>query len=179
MQMEEYGKEQGFILKAPADKSTHFRCPDSRFVIDAFHLYPDFHHSSYAVTPDGRLHGFNITYMHQGEVLRGNFSWDNDKFCVSFADEEPNYESDGVLDYESDGVFELTFNTCYDYSQKENRTEENRTEENTSAHSPHLQSEPSFAESNVSSFPTNKSQALSKVSFLCFTLSSLLLFNLL
>ena len=179
MQMEEYGKEQGFILKAPADKSTHFRCPDSRFVIDAFHLYPDFHHSSYAVTPDGRLHGFNITYMHQGEVLRGNFSWDNDKFCVSFADEEPNDN-----DYESDGVFELTFNTCYLlpatwYSQKENRTEENRTEENTSAHSPHLQSEPSFAERNVSSFSTNKSQVLSKVSFLCFTLSSLLLFNLL
>ena len=113
MQMEEYGREQGFILKAPTDKGDRFVCPDP-LATDPLHTYHDFHHSSYAVTPDGRLHGYNITYQHQREVHVGNFSWDNDKFCVSFADVD-YIDND---DYEVDGVFQLTFYTCYDYSPK-------------------------------------------------------------
>ena len=112
MQMEEYGKEHGFILKAPAAKEgAEFRCPDSHME-EFLHTYPDFDHSSYAVTPDGRLHGYNISYNDQQQGFFGNFSWDNDKFCVSYAD--PDY------DYQPDGVFQFTFNACYDDSRPAN-----------------------------------------------------------
>ena len=113
MQMEKYGKEHGFILKAPAEKGAQFVCPDL-LRTDFLHGSPGFHHSSYAVTPDGRLQGYNITYQHQRETYHAsNFSWDNDKFCVSYAD-----MLDYTSDYESDGVFQLTFNACLDYSPK-------------------------------------------------------------
>ena len=93
MQMDEYGKEQGFILKAPADKGDQFVCPDSHGA-DLLHAFPDFHHTSNEITPDGRLHGYNISYQHQGELHVGNFSWDNDKFCVSYADVDYIYGYD-------------------------------------------------------------------------------------
>jgi len=112
MKMEEYGREHGFILKAPSTKALgegshypQFKCPDG-LRSDFLHTYPDIDHSRYAVTPDGRLHGYNISYQHQKALLQGNFSWDNDKFCVSYAD--------GDYDYYSDGVFDFTFNACYD-----------------------------------------------------------------
>jgi len=152
MQMEEYGKEQGFILKAPAAKGGEFVCPDS-LIRDYQHLYSDFNHTSFAVTPDGRLHGYNITYQHQSEAHLGNFSWDNDKFCVIFADPDYDYESESL---ESDGVFQLTFNTCYDNSR-------------------HSQSEASAAGHFRT---TNKSQAFSKVLFFFFALSFPLPFNI-
>ena len=108
MQMEEYGKEHGFILKAPAVEGAQFKCPDSHRR-DLLHYYPGFQHSSYEVTSDGRLHGYNITYQHKQVVYKqGDFIWDNDKFCVSYADVD--------YDYESDGELELTFNACYDDS---------------------------------------------------------------
>ena len=107
--MEEYGKEHGFILKAPANL-TQFACPDS-LMPDLTHTYSGFDHSSYVVKPDGRLYGYNISYTHQRVPAFGNFSWDNDRFCVSYAD-MLDYESD----YESDGVFQLTYNACYDDS---------------------------------------------------------------
>ena len=111
MQMEEYGKEQGFILKAPKNKETRFQCPNSDFTfVDPLHYYADFNASPYTVTADGRLHGKNIEYQHQMQVHKGNFSWDNERFCVSFADLD--YDDD----YESDGVFQHTFYTCYDSS---------------------------------------------------------------
>ena len=110
MQMEEYGIEHGFILKAPAAEGAQFKCPDSHRT-DLLHYYPGFQHSSYEVTSDGRLRGYNITYQHKQAVLVGDFIWDNDKFCVSYADVD--YVD---YDYVSDGVLELTFNACYDSS---------------------------------------------------------------
>ena len=160
MQMEEYGKEQGFILKAPAAKGGEFVCPGS-LIRDYQHRYSDFNHTSFAVTPDGRLHGYNITYQHRSEAHLGNFSWDNDKFCVIFADPSQVGESDYAdpdydYDLESDGVFQLTFNTCYDNSH-------------------HSKSEPSAAGRFRT---TNKSQAFSKVLFFFFALSFPLPFNI-
>ena len=116
MQMEEYGKEHGFILKAPAAKGAEFRCPESH-VTEFLHIYSDFNHSSYTVTPDGRLRGYNISYQHQQITSFGNFTWDNDKFCVSYVDADYDYESE---DYKSDGVFQFTINACYDNSRPGN-----------------------------------------------------------
>ena len=104
MQMEEYGRERGFILKAPAGKGAQFDCPDSQFVAELLQTFPG--PSSYEVTSDGRLHGYNITYNHQKAIHVGDFSWDNDKFCVTFADEDE--------DYDTDGVFQFAFNACID-----------------------------------------------------------------
>ena len=128
MKMEEYGEKHGFILKAPAN-STQFKCSKvSDSHIDNFlHNDPTFNLSSYEVTSDGRLHGYNIKYMHQREYLPGNFSWDNDKFCLSYFDGvfEYSYDENGEYDYEaggklkSDGEFQFTFNACNDNSRKE------------------------------------------------------------
>jgi len=104
MQMEEYGRERGFILKAPAGKGAQFDCPDSQFVAELLQTFPG--PSSYEVTSDGRLHGYDITYNHQQAKHDGDFSWDNDKFCVTFADEDE--------DYKTDDVFQFAFITCID-----------------------------------------------------------------
>ena len=80
-----------------------------RWVLDQLHLYPNFSAKSYTVTPDGRLHGHNIEYQHQRNAHTGDFFWDNDKFCVSYADMDNEYESDDV--------FELTYHTCTDGSK--------------------------------------------------------------
>ena len=111
MKMEEYGTEHGLILKAPstkgAQKNWQFNCSGG-WVTDLLHLYDDFHHSSYEITRDGRLHGYNISYQDPQGVHLGNFSWDNDKFCVGYADLD--------YDYVPDGEFQLTFNACFDDS---------------------------------------------------------------
>ena len=106
MQMEEYGRERGFILKAPAPagEGAQFGCPDSQFVEELLQTFPG--PSSYKVTSDGRLHGYDIYYNHQRARHVGDFSWDNDKFCVTFADEDE--------DYDTDGVFQFAFNACLD-----------------------------------------------------------------
>ena len=107
VQMEEYWEEQGIILKAP--KYSSFNCPKP-FIQDPLHRYEDWNADRYTILPDGRLRGENITYMHQQQAFKGNFTWDNDKFCVSYADSV--YEDYEVYDY--DGVFDLTYHTCYD-----------------------------------------------------------------
>ena len=61
MQMEDYGKEQGFILKAPKSKEKRFGCSNPHeLYLDPLHYYTDFSASSYTVTADGRLHGKRI-----------------------------------------------------------------------------------------------------------------------
>ena len=104
VQMEEYWEEQGIILKAP--KYSSFNCPKP-FIQDPLHRYEDWNADRYTILPDGRLRGENITYMHQKQALEGNFTWDNDKFCVSYADLV-------FEDYDYDGVFDLTYHICYD-----------------------------------------------------------------
>ena len=107
VQMEEYWEEHGIILKAPTNSS--FNCPEP-FIQDELHKYPNWDSARYTILPDGRLRGENITYMHQKQALEGNFTWDNDKFCVSYADSVyVEYEV-----YDSNGVFDLTYHTCYD-----------------------------------------------------------------
>ena len=111
MKMEEYGTEHGLILKAPstkgAQKNWQFNCSGG-WVTDFLHLYDDFHHSSYEITRDGRLHGYNVSYQDPQGAHIGSHSWDNDKFCVGYADLD--------YDYEADGEFQLTFNACFDDS---------------------------------------------------------------
>ena len=107
VQMEEYWEKHGIILKAPTNSS--FNCPEP-FIQDELHKYPNWDSARYTILPDGRLRGENITYMHQKQALEGNFTWDNDKFCVSYADSV--YEDYEVYDY--DGVFDLTYHICYD-----------------------------------------------------------------
>ena len=104
VQMEEYWEEHGIILKAPTNSS--FNCP-APFIQDELHKYPNWDSARYTILPDGRLRGENITYMHQKQELHGDFTWDNDKFCVSYADLV--YE-----DYDYDGVYDLTYHVCYD-----------------------------------------------------------------
>jgi len=124
MKMEEYGEKHGFILKAPATAENQFKCSKVKdsHIDDFLHLYQEFDLSSYTVTSDGRLHGNNISYQNQREAHFGNFSWDNDKFCVSYVDAEYEYaydEETGEDDYGTnvfDGVFQFTFNACNDYS---------------------------------------------------------------
>ena len=109
-QMKEYWEEHGLILKAPtSNNQTGLTCPPKPWALDPLHLYPNFSAKSYTVTPDGRLHGHNIEYQHQRNAHTGDFFWDNDKFCVSYADMDNEYEPDDV--------FELTYHTCTDGSK--------------------------------------------------------------
>ena len=107
VQMEEYWEKHGIILKAPTNSS--FNCPEP-FIQDPLHRYENWDAGRYTILPDGRLRGENITYMHQRQSLKGNFTWDNDKFCVSYADSV--FVEDYVYDY--DGEFDLTYHICYD-----------------------------------------------------------------